>query len=87
MYGYSEAIDLMHFANVIIDATVVSLSLLSINKMRANGVRLIIPGFSIPNGNLRHVTQPYGTCSPTLKELRSEIKEQNLLYYSNNNDK
>ena len=53
MHGENEAIDLIHFANTIADATVASPLLLSIDQMRANGARLIVPGFSIPNGK-RH---------------------------------
>ena len=44
---------------------------------REKGARLIVPGFHIPNGQLKDVLWPHGTARPTLKELRNEIKIRN----------
>ena len=82
-----EAIDFIHFANTIADATVATRPLLSVDDMRANGARLIVRGFVIINYNLKSVQWSEGSCAPTLKELRKEIKERNPSYRSSNYDK
>ena len=48
-----EAIDCIHFANTIADTTVVTHPLLSVDDMRANSARLIVPGFAIIDYNLK----------------------------------
>ena len=44
---------------------------------REKGARLIVPGFHVPNGQLKDVLWPQGTGRPNLKELRNEIKIRN----------
>ena len=44
---------------------------------KAKGARLIVPGFTIPNGQLKDVPWPTCTARPNLKEMRNEIKIRN----------
>lgn len=83
----SEAIDVLHFANNIAEATVAYPTLLSISERRANGARLIVPGFSILGSNLKNVKWPETTSCPALKESRNEIKVRNPSCRSSNHDK
>ena len=66
-HDQSETIDSIHLANVITDRTVALPPLVSIDDMRANGARLITPGFNISNSNVKYVTWTQRVCKPTLK--------------------
>ena len=50
---------------------------LSVSEKRANGARLIVPGFVIPEGKLNLINWPIGSMKPALAEMRAEIKLRN----------
>ena len=46
-------------------------------QKRANGARLIVPGFAVPEGKLSLVNWSDGATKPTLAEMRARIKMRN----------
>ena len=72
----TEAVDLMHFVNTVVESTVnnnsdngrqIQTEKDTLGEARSKGARLIVPGFNIPNNNPKNVICVPDTANQTLK--------------------